>query len=130
MNPVLVNQGRNIKNVVENNKEKKTMAKAGKMNRAGVSSKKNEVKPIWDGHGGTKPEMVIKVLDNKVQDYFEGVMSDIAVVAKDGDGLYITGKSYTKGNIYDPYRMYKRDKQPVSLLETIQAELDKEKIEE
>lgn len=63
----------------------------------------------WDGHLGTKENMVLAVLEDlNMKDICNSEFSDKVVIAKDSNGLYATGKSYVNAPLLDPYRMYIR----------------------
>ena len=65
----------------------------------------------WDGHFGTKENMVLAVLEDlNMKDICNSEFSDKVVVAKDSNGLYATGKYYVNAPLLDPYRMYNRIK--------------------
>ena len=70
----------------------------------------NECKTKITDFYGTKNEWVKAELDLKMSDIFgfDNASSEIAVVAEDERGLYITGKSFIGAPLLDPYRMYKR----------------------
>ena len=84
------------------------MAKASKMNgSATVSKNKKQDIAIWEGHYGTKNEMVIKELENG------------QIVAQDGNGHYLTSKTWVGNNLLDPNRVYNRQVVEISTNEDV-----------
>lgn len=59
---------------------------------------------------GTKSEWVKAELNLRMCDIFgeNNAFKEVAVVAEDEKGLYITGKSFVDAPLLDPYRQYKR----------------------
>lgn len=60
---------------------------------------------------GTSKDSVIKVLDKKIGEVLpleEINRNDIAVIAEDKDGMYVTGLSYVGTGLLDPFKVYRR----------------------
>ena len=69
---------------------------------------KKEEKINDDIYYGTKSEWVKEILDEPIT-YNDGkYIFKLDVIAEDDKGYYMTTKSYAKGILLDPYRMYKR----------------------
>ena len=73
-----------------------------------VGSKKAVVQ-AWEGHYGTKSNMVVKDLSEsmKVHDPIFGQNVN-AVVAKDADGMYVTSANHVDSGMLDTYRVNHR----------------------
>lgn len=86
------------------------------------SSAKNEGQVKYDdprdAYLSTKKEMVIANTEYKLNMFFNSAMNDIAVIAEDKNGYYITGKSFIGANVLDPYRQFHRNEITVVKTET------------
>lgn len=68
-----------------------------------------EQKTMSISYLGTKSDMVVKELDQKLKEIItDYAFNDKAVIAKDDIGLYVTGKSYVDALVLDPFRMYRK----------------------
>ena len=59
---------------------------------------------------GTSKDSVVKVLDKKIGEIFPNEINsnDIAVIAEDKEGMYVTGQSYVGTGLLDPFKVYRR----------------------
>ena len=75
----------------------------------GKKKPKVEQKTIVTAYLGTKSDMVVKELDVMLKDIVKDYsFNDKAVIAKDDNGLYVTGKSYVDALVLDPFRRFRK----------------------
>jgi hypothetical protein len=62
-----------------------------------------------DAYFSTKKEMVVATTEFNLNMFYKTAMNDVAVIAEDKHGYYITGKSFVNASVLDPYRQYHRN---------------------
>lgn len=62
-----------------------------------------------DAHYGTKSDMFVADVENiNMKDLFPNALGDKVIIAKDNEGMYLTGKAFVDAPSLDPYRLYRR----------------------
>ena len=63
----------------------------------------------FENLGTHKEDVIAELNDVRMNQVFPDCgFNDKAVVAKDNNGLYLTGKSYVNSGLLDPYKVYRR----------------------
>jgi hypothetical protein len=77
---------------------------AGRKAKTGIKEKKDKKETqIWEGHCGTKEEMVVLNMDTSIVN--ETV--NVNVIAQDEDGYYFTHSKWVDSKLMDPHRRNK-----------------------